>query len=125
MASRLEREKQLQLENYAIKLQSVEQENSNFKNEIGRLREQLDKMKMEKERLETDLDESRRETIKIRENEKQAIVRANEAHRSLSVAREEFSMREEVDQQKLEELSEELERLRSQNKSKFLSLLDF
>ncbi|CAK9833357.1 Rab11 family-interacting protein 4A [Anthophora retusa] len=114
--SRLERERQLQLENYAIKLQAIEVEGSNLRDEIGRLREQLEKVRAEKSRLENNLEEMRREIETIREGERQAISRANETHYQLEAAREELSMRVE-DQQRIEELMQQVAQLRARNKS--------
>ncbi|XP_071870020.1 rab11 family-interacting protein nuf isoform X2 [Bombus fervidus] len=115
-ASRLERERQLQLENYAIKLQAIELEGTNLRDEIGRLREQLEKVKGEKSRLENDLEEARREIDTVRESERQAISRANETHYQLEAIREELSMKVE-DQQKIEELMQEVAQLQARNKS--------
>ncbi|XP_076386049.1 rab11 family-interacting protein nuf isoform X2 [Megachile rotundata] len=115
-ASRLERERQLQLENYAIKLQAIELEGSSLRDEIGRLREQVEKLKTEKNRLENDLEEARREVDTLRESERQAISRANEAHYQLEVAREELSIKIE-DQQRIEELVQQVAQLRARNKS--------
>ncbi|XP_017795620.1 PREDICTED: uncharacterized protein LOC108577043 [Habropoda laboriosa] len=114
--SRLERERQLQLENYAIKLQAIEVEGTNLRDEIGRLREQLEKVRAEKSRLENDLEEARREVETVREGERQAISRANETHYQLEAAREELSMRVE-DQQRIEELMQQVAQLRAHNKS--------
>ncbi|XP_034181107.2 rab11 family-interacting protein nuf isoform X1 [Osmia lignaria lignaria] len=115
-ASRLERERQLQLENYAIKLQAIELEGTNLRDEIVRLREQVDKLKTEKGRLENDLEDARREIDTARESERQAISRANEAHYQLEAAREELSMKIE-DQQRIEELMQQVAQLRAHNKS--------
>ncbi|CAL7935777.1 unnamed protein product [Xylocopa violacea] len=115
-ASRLERERQLQLENYAIKLQAVELEGANLRDEIGRLREQLEKVKAEKSRLESDLEEARREVDIARENERQAMSRASEAHYQFEAAREELALRIE-DQQRIEELMQQVTELRARNKN--------
>ncbi|XP_076246463.1 rab11 family-interacting protein nuf [Calliopsis andreniformis] len=116
LASRLERERQLQLENYAIKLQAIELEGSNLRDEIGRLREQLEKVKTEKNRLENDLEDARREAETARESERQATSRANEALYQLEAVKEELSMRFE-DQQRIEELMQQVAQLRARNKS--------
>ncbi|XP_017765179.1 PREDICTED: rab11 family-interacting protein 4A isoform X2 [Eufriesea mexicana] len=115
-ASRLERERQLQLENYAIKLQAIELEGTNLRDEMARLREQFDKVKAEKSRLENDLEEARREIDTARESEHQAISRANEADYQLEAVREELSMKIE-DQQKIEELMQQVAQLRARNES--------
>ncbi|KAG6800549.1 rab11 family-interacting protein 4 isoform X1 [Apis mellifera caucasica] len=115
-ASRLERERQLQLENYAIKLQAIELEETSLRDEIARLREQLEKVKVEKNRLENDLEEARREIDSARESERQAISRANEAHYQLKAVKEELTMKIE-DQQKIEELMQQVAQLQACNKS--------
>lgn len=108
----------MQLENYAIKLQATEVEGTNLRDEMARLREQYDKVKAEKSRLENDLEEARREIDTIRESERQAISRANEADYRLEAVREELSMKIE-DQQKIEELMQQVAQLRARNKSMF------
>ncbi|XP_006616366.1 rab11 family-interacting protein 4A isoform X1 [Apis dorsata] len=115
-ASRLERERQLQLENYAIKLQAIELEETSLRDEIARLREQLEKVKIEKNRLENDLEEARREIDSAHESERQAISRANEAHYQLKAVKEELTMKIE-DQQKIEELMQQVAQLQACNKS--------
>ncbi|XP_076683203.1 rab11 family-interacting protein nuf isoform X2 [Andrena cerasifolii] len=115
-ASRLERERQLQLDNYAIKLQATEVEGTSLRDEIGRLREQLEKVKAERSRLENDLEEARRDAETARESERQATSRANEALYQLEAAKEELSMRLE-DQQRMEELMHQVSQLQARNKS--------
>ncbi|XP_078049647.1 rab11 family-interacting protein nuf [Augochlora pura] len=114
--NRLDRERQLQIENYNIKFQAIELERSSLKDEIGRLREQLEKVRAEKERLENDLEDSRMETKTARENERQAISRANEAHHQLEAAKLELAMRVE-DQQRIDELLQQVAQLQTHNKS--------
>ncbi|XP_011697189.1 PREDICTED: rab11 family-interacting protein 4 [Wasmannia auropunctata] len=115
-ACRLERERQLQLENYAIKLQAAELDSSSLREEIARVREQLERARADKTRLETDLREARREADAARESERHAISRANEAHHMLDAMREELSLRSE-DQQRLEELVQQVAQLQARNKS--------
>ncbi|XP_015588526.1 rab11 family-interacting protein 4 isoform X2 [Cephus cinctus] len=115
-ASRLERERQLQLENYAIKLQAVEVESSSLRDEVGRLREQMDRARSDRIRLENEREEAKREAELAREAERLALCRANEAHSLLEVAKEEFGARAE-DQQRLEELEQQVVKLRARNKS--------
>ncbi|XP_070167019.1 rab11 family-interacting protein 4 isoform X2 [Polyergus mexicanus] len=115
-ASRLERERQLQLENYAIKLQAAEVDSSSLRDEIARVREQLERARGDKTRLENDLRDARREADAARESERHAISRANEAHHQLDVMREELSLRSE-DQQRLEELVQQVVQLQARNKS--------
>ena len=114
----MERERQLQLENYAIKLQATELESSSLRDEVARLREQLERARADKIRLEDAREEARREAEIAREAERQALSRANEAHGLLEVAREELAARAE-DQQRLEELMQQVSRLRARNKSKY------
>lgn len=115
-ACRLERERQLQLENYAIKLQAVEVDSSSLRDEIARVREQLERVRADKSRLENDLAEARRAVDAARESERHAISRANEAHHLLDAMREELSLRTE-DQQRLEELMQQVAQLKARNKS--------
>jgi Rab11 family-interacting protein 3/4 len=115
----LERERQLQLENYAIKLQAAELDSSSLRDEIARVREQLERTRAEKTRLENDLREARRETDAARESERHAISRANEAHHLLDAMREELSLRTE-NQQRLEELVQQVAQLQARNKSTFM-----
>ncbi|XP_014483444.1 PREDICTED: rab11 family-interacting protein 4A [Dinoponera quadriceps] len=115
-ACRLERERQLQLENYAIKLQAVELDSSSLRDEIARIREQLERARADKTRLENDLQEARREADTARESERHAVSRANEAHHLLEAMREELSLHTE-DQQRLEELVQQVAQLQARNKS--------
>ncbi|XP_012223446.2 rab11 family-interacting protein 4 [Linepithema humile] len=115
-ASRLERERQLQLENYDIKLQAAELDSSSLRDEIARVREQLERAKADKSRLENNLQEAKREVDAARESERHAISRANEAHHLLDAMREELSLRNE-DQQRLEELVQQVAELQARNKS--------
>lgn len=111
----------MQLENYAVKLQAIELEGTNLRKEIGRLSTQLEKVKAENSRLESDLEEARREVETVRESERQATSRARAEARALyqlEIAKEELSMRVE-DQQRIEELMEQVAQLRTQNKSMF------
>ncbi|XP_012283158.1 rab11 family-interacting protein 4 isoform X2 [Orussus abietinus] len=114
--SRLERERQLQLENYAIKLQAVETESSSLRDEVTRLREQLERVRADKSRLEGNLEELRTEIDIVRESERQAISRANEAYSLFEEAKEELAARVE-DRQRIDELVQQVARLRARNKS--------
>lgn len=82
------------------------------------MREQLERARADKTRLENDLREARREADAARESERHAISRANEAHHMLDAMREELSLRSE-DQQRLEELVQQVAQLQARNKSKF------
>ncbi|XP_011865514.1 PREDICTED: uncharacterized protein LOC105560750 isoform X1 [Vollenhovia emeryi] len=113
---RVERECNLQLENYNTKLKSAETESTGLREEIVRIRDQLNKISEDKTRLENDLREARREADAARESERYAISRTNEAHHMLDAMREELSLRSE-DQQRLEELVQQVAQLQARNKS--------
>lgn len=115
----MERERQLQLENYAIKLQAAELDSSSQRDEIARVREQLERARVDKTRLENDLRDARREADDARESERHAISRANEAHHQLDAMREELLLRNE-DQQRIEELVQQVVQLQARNKSTFI-----
>lgn len=113
---RLEREKELQLENYAMKVQAIEVECSGLREQVARLREQLDSAKEERLRLENLLDDANSATNSAREAEKQAVLRANETRVLLDAAKEELANRAK-DRQRIEDLLLEVARLGATNKS--------
>lgn len=113
----------MQLENYGIKLQAAELDSSSLRDEIARVREQLERARADKIRLENDLRDARREADAARESERHAISRANEAHHQLDAMREELSLRSE-DQQRLEELVQQVVQLQARNKSMFIVVND-
>ncbi|XP_046624880.1 rab11 family-interacting protein 4 isoform X4 [Neodiprion virginianus] len=115
-AGRLERERQLQLENYAIRLQAAEVESTNLRDEAARLREQLEKARADRAALQEAVEDARRESQEAQEAERKAIAKANEAQSLMQAAREELVARTE-DQHRLEELVQEVTRLRARNKS--------
>lgn len=94
-------------------------DSSSLRDEIARVREQLERARADKTRLENDLRDTRREADAARESERHAINRANEAHHQLDVMREELSLRSE-DQQRLEELVQQVVQLQARNKSMYL-----
>lgn len=114
-ACRLEREKQLQLENCSIKMQTIELECSSLRDQVARLREQLDSAREDRSRLDGLVEDLRREIRDVREAERQALLRCNEARVLLDAARDELSTRND-DRLKLEELEQEVSQLRSRNK---------
>ncbi|XP_058810221.1 rab11 family-interacting protein 4A [Phymastichus coffea] len=115
-ASRLEREKELQLENCAIKLQAAEAETARTKDEAKHLREQLEKLRAEKTNLELALEEAQHEVELAKEAERRAAQSFSEANRSLMRAEEELAQR--IDAEKrFEEITEELANLRVRNKA--------
>ncbi|XP_057333053.1 rab11 family-interacting protein 4 isoform X4 [Microplitis mediator] len=113
---RLEREKELQLENYAMKVQAIEVECSGLREQVARLREQLDSAKEERLRLENLLDDANSATNSAREAERQAVLRANETRVLLDAAKEELANRAK-DRQRIEDLLLEVARLGATNKS--------
>lgn len=131
-ASRLEREKELQLENCAIKLQATEQECTRLRDEAVRLREQLDKLRAEKIRLEMALEEAQLDVERAREAERRTALGLLEANRALKNAEEEVALRIDAER-KIDEMAQEMENLRARNKSKwfdqcytiFVSILSF
>ena len=58
LLQRLEREKALELENYAIRLQSAERDQVNSTRDLAALRSQVDRLKTEKSQLEQELFET-------------------------------------------------------------------
>ncbi|XP_034938916.1 rab11 family-interacting protein 4 isoform X2 [Chelonus insularis] len=116
LISRMEREKQLQLENSAIKMQTIEIECSSLREQIARIKEQLDTVKEERTRLENALEEAHCETSKAREAERQAMLRANETRVLFEAAKEELTARTR-DRQRIEDLLLEVARLGAKNKS--------
>ena len=112
----MERERELQLENASIKLQAVELEVSRARDETIRLREQLDKIKAEKCRLEANLEEATLDADRAKEAERRAVQNLAEVNRALKTAEEELFMR--IEQEKrIEDLTTQLENLRARNKS--------
>lgn len=118
-AGRLERERQLQLENYAIRLQAAEVESTNLRDEAARLREQLEKARSERTAFQEAAEDARRESQEAQEAERKAIAKANEAQSLMEAAREELIVRTTEDQHRLEELVQEVTRLRARNKSEY------
>ncbi|XP_044584051.1 rab11 family-interacting protein 4-like isoform X2 [Cotesia glomerata] len=114
--ARLEREKELQLENSAMKVQAIEVERSSLREQIVRLREQLDAAKEERVRLENLLDEANSNMATARENERQAVLRANETRLLLDAAKEELANRDK-DRLRIEDLLLEVARLGASNKN--------
>ncbi|XP_011493931.1 PREDICTED: rab11 family-interacting protein 4 [Ceratosolen solmsi marchali] len=115
-ASRLEREKELQLENWAIKLQSAELENTRIRDETSRLREQLEKQRTEKARLESILEEVRLEVTDARESERHMSLNLNEVMRALKRAENELTQRLDAER-RMEDMTQEMVNLRTRNKN--------
>nr|XP_015833301.1 PREDICTED: rab11 family-interacting protein 4A isoform X4 [Tribolium castaneum] len=103
MLNRLEREKQLQLENASIRLHAAETEASNLKEEVARQRIRIEKLENERKELTDQIQDLTNEVILAKEQAtsfKEKERRLNQEH--------------EAQVQLIEELSREIERLRSE-----------
>uniref|UniRef100_A0A0A9VTD6 Rab11 family-interacting protein 4A n=2 Tax=Lygus hesperus TaxID=30085 RepID=A0A0A9VTD6_LYGHE len=105
LVARVDREKHLQVENCAIRLQTLELENASVREEAARCRVQADKLRSEVLRLEEE--QSRCEAALSALREELEIVREQERQQQQVSA---------ANQQLIEELSQELERLRVEHK---------
>ncbi|CAA9994222.1 unnamed protein product, partial [Nesidiocoris tenuis] len=105
LVARVDREKQLQVENCAIRLQTLELENASVREEAVRCRTQADKLRSEVLRLEEE--QSRCEAALAALREELEIVREQERQQQQV---------SQANQQLIEELSQELERLRIEHK---------
>ncbi|XP_039285015.1 rab11 family-interacting protein 3-like isoform X2 [Nilaparvata lugens] len=103
LVARVDREKQLQVENCAIRLQTLELENNSLRDETGRWRNQLEKMRLDKSRVEDQLIEAEASVTSLRDE----IAAVREQERKL---REQAA----ASQILVEELSSEVERLQSE-----------
>lgn len=81
MLSRIEREKQLQLENYSIRLQAAETEANNLREEVARQRNRLEKVESERgqlmeqlEELKNELNSTKNAENKFKEKEKRLVT---------------------------------------------------
>ncbi|XP_049862954.1 rab11 family-interacting protein 4 isoform X8 [Schistocerca gregaria] len=104
---RVEREKQLQVENCTIRLQTLELEAASLREEVTRLRAQTDRLRNEKQDMEEQLAEAQCAMSALRED----AERLQEAERRL---REEATRESHANAQVVEELSRELEVLRQE-----------
>jgi len=103
---RVEREKQLEIENYSIRLQTLEKEYGKLEAEAAQLRAQADRLRQEKADLEDQLSESRyalseaeSRVVKLEDLSKREADRSDQERHSSA--------------QLIEELSKEVEELRS------------
>ncbi|KAL1129241.1 hypothetical protein AAG570_013770 [Ranatra chinensis] len=103
LVARVDREKQLQVENCAIRLQTLELENSSLKDEATRCRTQADKLKSEKQKLE---EHARENDCTISLLKEEILLLREQEHR--------YKENSNANQQLIEELSLEVERLRSE-----------
>ncbi|XP_063920860.1 rab11 family-interacting protein 4 isoform X2 [Zophobas morio] len=103
LVNRVEREKQLQLENASIRLHGAETEASNLKEEVSRQRMRIEKLESERKELTDQIQELTNEVILAKEQAtsfKEKERRLNQEH--------------EAQVQLIEDLSREIERLRSE-----------
>ncbi|XP_064095075.1 rab11 family-interacting protein 3-like isoform X2 [Macrobrachium nipponense] len=106
LINRIEREKQLTIENYTIKLASMEKEKKSVEEEGIRLKSQLEKLQKEKESLEDRVSEAEFSASALhQENSKLAELSRRE--------KEEIKVERERSAQVIEELRCEIERLRT------------
>ncbi|XP_014243025.1 rab11 family-interacting protein 4B-like isoform X2 [Cimex lectularius] len=105
MVSRMESEKQLQLENCAIRLQSIELENCSLREEANRYRTQAEKLRSEVLRLEEEQSRYEANLAALKEELELVIERERENNQTTR-----------LNQQFAEELNQELECLRLEHK---------
>lgn len=68
---RIEREKQLQLENYSIRLQASETESCNLREEVNRQRIRLERIESEREQLLEQIEDLKNELSYSKDEENQ------------------------------------------------------
>jgi len=107
LMQRLEREKALELENYAIKLQSAERQGASNQRDITALRSQVDRLKTEKGQLEQELFEAQ-QSYSILQKECQGL------EDSFKRTQEQLEYERSDNSRLVEELSKEVDDLRSQ-----------
>ncbi|XP_014216170.1 rab11 family-interacting protein 4A [Copidosoma floridanum] len=115
LASRLEREKELQLENYAIKLQAAELESSRRMDEAVRLRGELDKLRPKFAELEAALEDAQQDLEKARDAERRTGLTLAEVEREKKLLLEELARKADLER-KLEEMADEMDGLRTRYK---------
>ncbi|GLH10974.1 Putative centrosomal protein nuf [Gryllus bimaculatus] len=138
MMARVDREKELHVENYSIRLQTLELEAGSLREETSRLRAQMERLRGEKASAEERLAEAeataatlRAEALAVRDAERRSREEAareqaasaqlvDELSRDLEQLRKEQGVSNPADSQHsahLAELQSELSRLRQENKS--------
>lgn len=105
LLARLEREKELQLENYAIRNSGLEQEVNRLKEENVNLKKELERTKDEKRGLETQVVELQREVSRDKE-ERRALEEQIREEREL------WQGEQQANNQHIQELSREIEEQR-------------
>lgn len=107
LVQRLEREKQLEIENYSIRLQGMEKDQRVLTDEVTNLRAQLDKTREEKNSVEEQLSET--QILLIREQEQHRMLQENRAREV-----EEWGTERATSLNLVKEMSREVEQLKSQ-----------
>lgn len=103
MLNRVEREKQLHLENASIRLHAAESESSTLKEEVSRQRVRIEKLEIERKELTDQIQELTNEMISSKEH----VTSFKEKEKRLSQDHE-------AQVQLIDDLSKEIERLRSE-----------
>ncbi|XP_069186725.1 rab11 family-interacting protein 4B isoform X2 [Procambarus clarkii] len=106
LITRIEREKQLTIENYTIKLSSLEKEKNTIDDECKRLKAQADKLQKEKESLEDRVSEAEFSASTLQQDNAK-LMELNRREK------EERKMEKDRSGQVIEELRCEIERLRT------------
>ncbi|KAJ8969714.1 hypothetical protein NQ314_001628 [Rhamnusium bicolor] len=106
LLSRMEREKQLQLENASIRLQASETECTNLKEEVARQRIRIDKFETQRQNLMDQVQDLTNELNRTKEDMKTCKDQENRLKRDCD-----------SQTQLLEELSKEVERLRMETRT--------
>jgi len=107
VVQRLEREKQLEIENYSIRLQGMEKDQRVLTEEVNNLRAQLDKTREEKHGVEEQLSET--QILLAREQEQHRVLQENRAREV-----EEWGDERATSLSIVQEMSREVEQLRNQ-----------
>ncbi|XP_030766065.1 rab11 family-interacting protein 4B isoform X2 [Sitophilus oryzae] len=106
LVHRIEREKQLQLENASIRLQNAQSECEKLRDEVGRQRTKLEKLEKQKDDLSSQLRDANYELSEAREEVKECRDRENRLIKD-----------HENHIQLLEDLSKEIDRLKAETRT--------
>jgi len=107
MIQRLEREKQLEIENYTIRLQGLEKDQRLLSEEVNSLRSQLEKARMEKMNVEEQLTETQ---MMLQQEQRDHKILAQSRAREM----EQWTDEREKSLHVVEEMTREVEQLKSQ-----------
>jgi len=107
MIQRIEREKQLEIENYTIRLQGLEKDQRLLTEEVTSLKGQLDKVKVEKQIVEEQLSET--QMLLVQEQREHKMMAASRAREM-----EQWTDEHEKSLNLVEEMTKEVETLKSQ-----------